>query len=236
MYQNHLKVASTHMPSPAAFIDIPAPAWEIAATPVAYPDAVARMEQRVADIKAGTAKELVWLLEHPPLYTAGSSAKPSDLLEENRFPVYGSGRGGQYTYHGPGQRVAYVMLDLKQRAEAQGKAPDLRAYVQQLEQWIIATLAECGIKGEVREGRIGVWVVQPDGREEKIAAIGVRVRRWVTYHGIALNVCPDLSHYAGIVPCGIRDHGVISLQALGVDVGMEEVDKVLRACFTEVFL
>jgi len=176
--------------------------------------------------------ELVWLLEHPPLYTAGTSAQEGDLLDTARFPVYRTGRGGQFTYHGPGQRVAYVMLDLKSRYAP--KVPDVRDYVQKLEAWLIATLAEFGIKGELREGRIGIWVVTPEG-EKKIAALGVRIRSGVSYHGVALNVHPDLSHFEGIVPCGIRTYGVTSLEAMGVTVTMEEVDAVLRATFSSFF-
>ena len=187
------------------------------------------MEKRVAEIRAGTAPELVWLLEHPPLYTAGTSARSGDLLSAHRFPVYQSGRGGQYTYHGPGQRVAYVLLDLKERRA------DIRAYVCDLEAWLIHTLARFGVTGERREGRVGLWVDRGGGREDKIAAIGVRVRRWVTYHGVALNVAPDLSHYAGIVPCGVRGHGVTSLADLGRPVAMAEVDRALRECWSAVF-
>lgn len=197
---------------------------------VEYPEALAFMDARVAGIRAGEAEECVWLLEHPALYTAGTSAKDADLLEK-RFPVYESGRGGEHTYHGPGQRVAYVMLDLKRR---QG-VPDIKKYVWQLEEWIIQTLAEFGVTGERRCGRVGIWVVMPDGLESKIAAIGVRVRHWITLHGVAINVDPDLSHFGGIVPCGISEHGVTSLKALGVDVSMEEVDAVLASKFSDVF-
>jgi len=204
------------------------PEWRITQEPVAYPEAVAFMEQRVAEIAGARAAECVWLLEHPPIYTAGTSAQPSDLLDA-RFPVYQTGRGGQFTYHGPGQRVAYVMLDLKHRAM------DVRGFVRDLEEWLIHTLACFGVVGERREGRVGIWVVRDDGREDKIAAIGVRVRRWVTYHGIALNVAPDLSHFNGIVPCGIRGYGVTSLQELGVGVAMTEVDVALKAEFERVF-
>jgi lipoyl(octanoyl) transferase len=196
---------------------------------VDYEAGVAAMEERVAGIAAGTAQELVWLLEHPPLYTAGTSAQAGDLLQPERFPVYQTGRGGQYTYHGPGQRVAYVMLDLTQRQR------DLRAHVQRLEAWVILTLAKFGVTGERREGRVGIWVARPGGREDKIAAIGVRVRRWVTYHGMALNVAPDLSHYAGIVPCGISGFGVTSLADLGVQASMDEVDEALRETFAKAF-
>jgi lipoyl(octanoyl) transferase len=187
------------------------------------------MDARVTAIAEGRAAELVWLLEHPPLYTAGTSAAPSDLIEA-RFPVYAAGRGGQFTYHGPGQRVAYVMLDLQRRGRA-----DLRRYVHDLEEWLILTLARFGICGERRPGRVGIWVARANGTEEKIAAIGVRVRRWVTYHGISLNRDPDLSHFQGIVPCGVADRGVTSLAALGVQVSAEELDTVLRASFDAVF-
>lgn len=204
--------------------------FKISAKSVEYPDALAFMDARVASIHKGEAQECVWFLEHPPLYTAGTSARESDLLEA-RFPVFKSGRGGEYTYHGPGQRVAYVILDLKKRQ----KAPDIKHYVWQLEEWIIQTLAEFGVKGERRCGRVGIWVAHKDGREEKIAAIGVRIRRWVTLHGIAINVNPDLSHFGGIVPCGIAEHGVTSLKALGVDVAREEFDAVLSRVFEDVF-
>jgi lipoyl(octanoyl) transferase len=194
-----------------------------------YEAAVAAMEARVAAIRGATAPELVWLVEHPPLYTAGTSAQPADLVDPDRLPVYRTGRGGQFTYHGPGQRVGYVMLDLKQRGA------DIRCYVHNLEDWLIRTLARLGVQGERRTGRVGIWVAESDGREAKIAAIGVRVRQWVTYHGIALNVAPDLSHYRGIVPCGISEHGVTSLAALGIDVGMDAVDAALMATFGDVF-
>lgn len=257
--------------------------WVVEQSLVAYPDAVARMEQRVADIRAGTADELIWLVEHPPLYTSGTSAKAQDLLQQ-RFPVYSAGRGGQYTYHGPGQRIAYVMLDLKKRAEARNDQPDIRRFVKQLEQWIIDTLATFDVVGEIREGRVGVWVnkkspvtshpssdnISSDQQstttgeasgelrknnnsheparasllhstageasgelrrttEKKIAAIGIRVRQWVTYHGIAINVNPDLSHYNGIVPCGISEFGVTSLADMGKDVSMAQLDAALKA-------
>ncbi len=194
-----------------------------------YPAAVGFMEQRVEAIRNGQAAESVWLLEHPPLYTAGTSADVDELLDAERFPVYRTGRGGRYTYHGPGQRVAYVMLDLKQRG------PDIRAYVQALEAWLIATLARFGVNGECRAGRVGIWVNLGGGREAKIAALGVRVRRWVTYHGIALNLNPKLSDFDGIVPCGIAGHGVTSLRALGVTATMDEVDAALRDTFGAVF-
>ena len=203
--------------------------WSVAAAPVSYPDAVAAMEERVAAILAREAPEQVWLLEHPPLYTAGTSARADDLLDPLGFPVFKSGRGGQYTYHGPGQRVAYVMLDLATRGRM-----DLRCFVRDLEQWLIGTLAEFGIAGMRREGRVGIWVEADEG-EAKIAAIGVRVRRWVTFHGVSLNVDPDLSHYRGIVACGIREHGVTSLAALGVEATMDEVDRALRRSFDQVF-
>jgi lipoyl(octanoyl) transferase len=206
--------------------------WSVEEALVDYPEAVAEMEARVAAIAEGRAREQVWLVEHPPLYTAGTSARDEDLVEAERFPVFRSGRGGQFTYHGPGQRVAYVMLDLARRT------PDLRRYVAALEAWLIATLAAFNIRGERREDRIGVWVRRPEkgtSAEDKIAAIGIRVRRWVTFHGVSLNVEPDLSHFSGIVPCGVRDHGVTSLVDLGIPVTMPEVDAVLRAEFERVF-
>lgn len=192
------------------------------------------MEARVAAIREGTAPERVWLVEHPPLYTAGTSAKAQDLLAPDRFPVFDAGRGGQYTYHGPGQRVAYVMLDLRARRLG------VRDYVCRLEDWIIATLARFGLKGERRDGRIGIWIDRgPNGlggrREDKIAAVGVRVRRWVSFHGIAINLEPDLDHFGGIVPCGIAEHGVTSLVELGYPVTMEDLDVALRQTFEEVF-
>ncbi len=200
--------------------------------PVGYAEAVAWMEARVERIARGAAPECVWLLEHPPLYTAGTSAKPEDLVAPDRFPVHATGRGGQYTYHGPGQRVAYVMLDLDRRSR------DLRAYVASLEGWLIETLAAFNVRAERREDRVGVWVRRPEkgpGVEDKIAAIGIRVRRWVSFHGISLNVEPDLSHFAGIVPCGVREHGVTSLVDLGLPVSLAEVDMQLRAAFEEIF-
>lgn len=211
--------------------------WIIADTPVAYETAIAEMEARVASISDGTAPEAVWLLEHPPLYTAGTSANPADLIDPDRFPVFETRRGGQYTYHGPGQRVAYAMLDLNQRGR------DVRAYVRLLEDWVIATLAEFNIKGEIRKDRVGVWVVRPgkplnaDGSpsEDKIAAIGVRIRKWVAFHGISINVDPDLSHFDGIVPCGINDHGVTSLVDLGLPVSMVDLDVALKRNFDRVF-
>ena len=203
------------------------PEWKISDTPVPYPDAVAAMEARAAAIADGTAGEQVWLLEHPPIYTAGTSANDADLLDA-RFPVFHTGRGGQFTYHGPGQRVGYVMLDLKQRK------PDVRAYVRDLEQWLIETLALFNVKGERREGRVGIWV-QRGLREDKIAALGVRIKRWVTFHGVSLNVDPDLTHFNGIVPCGISQHGVTSLADLGIMVAMADVDVALKQGFKKVF-
>jgi lipoyl(octanoyl) transferase len=207
--------------------------WRISDSPVPYPNAIAAMEERVAAIAAGVAPELVWLLEHPPLYTSGTSGNSSDLLEA-RFPLFTTGRGGQLTYHGPGQRVAYVMLDLKSRR------PDVRAYVAGLEAWIIRTLAAFNIRGQRREDRVGVWVNRPDkgpGHEDKIAAIGVRLRRWVSFHGVAINVEPDLSHFDAIIPCGVADprYGVTSLADFGHVVSMAEVDIALRQAFFEVF-
>jgi len=202
--------------------------WSIEESPVDYLTAQAAMEARVAAIHAGIAAEQVWLLEHPPLYTAGTSAREADLLAPGRFPVHRTGRGGQFTYHGPGQRVAYVMLDLAQRGR------DVRAFVGQLEQWVIGTLASFNVRGEVRPGRVGVWVQTPTGKA-KIAAIGLRVRHWVSFHGISLNVEPDLEHYSGIVPCGISDAGVTSLVALGLPVTMADVDVELRRSFRAVF-
>jgi len=203
--------------------------WIVSDHPVEYPDALQFMEKRVAEIRAGTAPEAVWLLEHPPLYTAGTSAKREDLLEPDRFPVYDAGRGGQYTYHGPGQRVAYVMLDLQKRGR------DVRCFVRDLENWVILTLAQFGVKGEIRDGRVGIWVERGMGREDKIGAIGVRVRHWVTFHGISLNIDPDLSHFGGIVPCGITQYGVTSLWDLGHTPTRDEVDMALRQCFFDQF-
>ncbi|MDM7946134.1 MAG: lipoyl(octanoyl) transferase LipB [Oceanibaculum nanhaiense] len=209
------------------------PEWRISYQPVAYPDALAEMDARVQAIREGSAPELLWLLEHPPLYTAGTSAKPDDLLAPDRFPVYQAGRGGQYTYHGPGQRIVYAMLDLRRRN------PDLRCYVHALEEWVIRALARFNVTGERREGRVGIWVARHDlglpMREDKIAAIGVRVRHWVTFHGLSINVEPDLSHFQGIVPCGIAQHGVTSLVDLGLPVTMDDMDVALRETFDEVF-
>ena len=187
------------------------------------------MEQRNADISNGVAAEQIWLLEHPPLYTAGTSAKSDDLLAPNRFDVFDAGRGGQYTYHGPGQRVAYVMVDLKKRGR------DIRCFVSQMEAVIIDALSRFGVEADRREGRVGVWVNMPNGGEAKIAALGVRVRKWVTYHGISINVAPDLSHFGGIVPCGIAEHGVTSLNNLGVEADMSEVDAALLSAFSKRF-
>lgn len=203
--------------------------WIVSDTPQGYESAVSAMEERVGAIRAGAADDLVWLLEHPPLYTAGTSADPADLLAA-RFPVFPTGRGGEYTYHGPGQRVAYVMFDLKK----QQQVPDIKKYVCQLEEWVIRSLAHFGIKGERRDGRIGIWVVTPAG-EKKIAAVGVRIRHWVTYHGIAINVHPDLSHFNGIVPCGLREYGVTSFHDLGKPISMKELDAVLKQEFEGVF-
>jgi len=207
--------------------------WIISDGPVAYPDALTAMEARAAAIRAGTAPEAIWLLEHPALYTAGTSADPADLIAPDRFPVYPAGRGGQYTYHGPGQRIAYVMLDIAARDR------DVRAFVAQIEGWVIDALAEFNVTGETRCDRVGVWVARPDKpplpdstpREDKIAAIGLRLRRWVSFHGVSINVDPDLSHFDGIVPCGIRGHGVTSLVDLGLPVTMDDLDVALRRTF-----
>ncbi len=206
--------------------------WVVAEGLTGYEDAVTEMEARAASIADGLALERVWLVEHPPLYTAGTSARDADLVSPGRFPVHQAGRGGQYTYHGPGQRVAYVMLDLKRRE------PDLRRFVAALEAWLIGTLDAMNVRGERREDRVGVWVRRPEkapGAEDKIAAIGIRVRRWVSFHGVSLNVEPDLSHFDGIVPCGVSDQGVTSLVDLGLPVTMAEVDALLRAEFERIF-
>jgi lipoyl(octanoyl) transferase len=211
--------------------------WRVEPGLTAYEDALAFMEVRADAIRAGTAGEMVWLVEHPPLYTAGTSARPADLLEPERFPVHSAGRGGEYTYHGPGQRVAYVMLDLKRRRE------DVRAFVAALEDWLIAALAAVNVRGERRDDRVGVWVVRPDRpplpdgspAEDKIAAIGIRVRRWVSFHGIAVNVEPDLSHFAGIVPCGISGYGITSLVDLGLPITMSDFDIALKRAFADIF-
>ncbi|MGJ8560121.1 MAG: lipoyl(octanoyl) transferase LipB [Litorimonas sp.] len=207
--------------------------WMQAPAHVPYKTALAHMEARAAAIAAGEAREQIWLLEHPPLYTAGTSADPADLVDPDRFDVFNAGRGGQYTYHGPGQRVGYLMLDLRTRGR------DVRCFVSGVEQLVIDTLADLGVSGERRTGRIGVWVVKPDGQggvvEAKIAAIGIRIRRWVSFHGLSINVAPDLSHFSGIVPCGITEHGVTSLADLGVDATMAEVDAALARNFTRLF-
>jgi lipoyl(octanoyl) transferase len=221
--------ASALMPRPDG-----APAgWAVSTAPVPYPDAVAAMQARVEAIVEGRAGELVWLLEHPPLYTAGVSARTADLLDANRFPVFETERGGQFTYHGPGQRVAYVMLDLRERGR------DVRKFVQSLEAWVIDALAAFNVQGELRDGRVGVWVERRVAgaplREDKIAALGVKLRRWVSFHGISLNVEPDLSHFAGIVPCGVTEHGVTSLVDLGRPVGMDDADAALKASFRRLF-
>ena len=213
------------------------PDWIITPGLTPYPEALAFMEARVEAMAGGTARECVWLLEHPPLYTAGTSARPEDLTNPDRFPVYQARRGGQYTYHGPGQRVAYVMLDLNRRGK------DVRRFVQGLESWVIAALAEFNIGGEIREGRVGVWIARPDTpplpdgatREDKIAAIGIKLRRWISFHGISINVEPDLSHYGGIVPCGVIGHGVTSLVDLGLPVTMADLDHALMTSFFDHF-
>jgi len=203
--------------------------WLASAAPAPYPEAVAFMENRAAAIRKGAETQAVWLLEHPPLYTAGTSADARDLLMPDRFPVYASGRGGQYTYHGPGQRVIYVMLDIKRFGS------DVRSFVHALETWGIAALARLGVAAEPRAGRVGLWVARGDGREDKIAAIGVRVRHWVSFHGMSINLDPDLSHFSGIVPCGIADHGVTSLADLGIKAAMADLDAALAATFAEAF-
>lgn len=205
--------------------------WAVSPGLVEYPSAVAFMKQRVEDIASGAAPELVWLLEHPACYTAGTSAKPSDLVFPHQFPVHESRRGGELTYHGPGQRVVYVMLNIARRSG------DVRLFVRSLEGWLVAALARLGVDAGTRPGRVGVWVPRPNGdsRDDKIAAIGLRVRRGVSSHGVSLNVAPDLAHYAGIVPCGVRDHGVTSLAALGIETSMSGVDAALRATFEETF-
>lgn len=218
-----------------AQIKIKTPAqWQVADGLVAYPEALEVMQVRAQAIAAGEAEELIWLLEHPPLYTAGTSAKTEDLVDPERFEVFDAGRGGQYTYHGPGQRVAYVMMDLRKRGR------DVSAFVRALEQWIIDTLGEFDVTAERRCGRVGVWVVQPNGGEEKIAAIGIRLKKWVSFHGVSINLNPDLSHFGGIVPCGISEHGVTSLSALGKtiegkDIKMAQLDHKLRQNFVKIF-
>jgi lipoyl(octanoyl) transferase len=211
---------------------VPAIEWARSLAPIDYPDAVRAMQERAARIAAGSAAELIWLLEHPPIYTAGTSARDEELLAHERFPVHRTGRGGRLTYHGPGQRIAYVMLDVKRHGG------DVRAFVAALEGWIIAALADLGVTGETRSDRVGVWVRRPDkgpGRDDKIAAIGLRLTKWVSLHGMSLNVHPDLSHYSGIVPCGIAGHGVTSLADLGSEHGMEVVDNALRRHFEHRF-
>ena len=213
-----------------------APEWRVEPGLVPYEDALETMRARVAAIRAGNAGELVWSVEHPPLFSAGTSARPEDLLDPGRLPIHRAGRGGQWTYHGPGQRTVYVLLDLERRHGAV-RARDIRSFVQGLEAWLIAALARLGVAGERRAGRVGIWVAGPpgNGMEAKIAAIGVRVSRWVSWHGVALNVAPDLAHFAGIVPCGLVRHGVTSLAALGAVRAMAEVDAALRAAWADVF-
>ncbi len=222
------QLATSFLPLPGT----PPVEWRIEPGLTPYPQALAFMEARAEAIRAGTTSELVWLVEHPALYTAGTSARVEDLIDPERFPVFAAGRGGEYTYHGPGQRVAYVMLDLKRRQ------PDLRRFVAALEGWLIGALDDFNIRGERREDRVGVWVRRPDRGadvEDKIAAIGIRVRRWVSFHGISFNVDPELSHFDGIVPCGVSRHGVTSLVDLGLPVSMAEADSVLREAFERVF-
>lgn len=225
------EILTISTPESADFRHLPVD-WTLTQGPVDYERAVAQMEARAAAVYARNAPEQVWLVEHPPLYTAGTSAQPADLLTPERFPVYPTGRGGQYTYHGPGQRVAYVMLDLNHRGK------DLRRFVHSLEGWLIDTLACFGIIGETRSDRVGVWVRRPERgptAEDKIAAIGIRVRHWVTFHGIAMNLDPELEHFSGIVPCGVQEHGVTSIRDLGLTVTMDELDNALRRCFEQRF-
>lgn len=204
-------------------------AWQISADPVPYPRAIQFMEHRVEEIHAGRSAQLVWLLEHAALYTAGTSAKPEDLLSPSRFPVYPTGRGGQFTYHGPGQRVGYVMMDLRRRSN------DVRRFVHDLEEWLIRSLQHFNVRGERREGRVGIWVARKGGREDKIAALGIRVRKGISFHGVSLNVDPDLEHFSGIVPCGISQHGVTSLADLGITATMHDVDLAMRQSFESIF-
>lgn len=208
------------------------PVWTTSAEPVAYPDAMAAMEAEVEAIRREGAPERVWLLQHPPIYTAGTSAKPADLLQPDRFPVFETGRGGQYTYHGPGQRVVYLMLDLTKRGK------DVRCFVRRIESWVIASLARLGVEGHVRDGRTGIWVARPEKgakAEDKIAAIGIRIRRWVSFHGVAINVAPDLSHFDGINACGVSDQGVTSLSDLGINSSLADMDAALSATFPDHF-
>ena len=228
VYRMTLLVSTTSNPSPAI-------EWRVEDGLLPYPQALEAMQARADAIRAGQGAEQVWLVEHPPLYTAGTSAKPGDLAEPNRFPTFAAGRGGQWTYHGPGQRTAYVMLDLT-RPHGSVRPRDVRAFVQGLEEWLIRTLDRFNVRGERRNGRVGIWVADPAaGTEAKIAAIGVRVTRWVSWHGVALNVEPDLGHFTGIVPCGVQEHGVTSLHALGLPVTMADADVALRAAWGEVF-
>ncbi len=228
----------TTIGSPGSANDRPPVEWRIDDGLTEYPDALAVMQRRVAAIRAGTAGELVWLVEHPPLYTAGTSAKPDELSDPARFPTFNAGRGGQWTYHGPGQRTAYVMLDLNRR-HGEIAPQDIRSFVHGLEEWLIRTLGRFNVRGERREGRVGIWVSDPGirsaGGEAKIGAVGVRITRWVSWHGVALNVEPDLSHFSGIVPCGLPQYGVTSLAALGIPATMHDVDLALRAAWQEVF-
>jgi lipoyl(octanoyl) transferase len=228
-------ITETTTPSTATAADIspPSPEWRVAEGLTDYPAALEQMRAHAAAIRAEGAPERIWLVEHPPTYTAGTSSTPEGLVDP-RFPVFQAGRGGQWTYHGPGQRTAYVMLDLD-RPHGTVPARDIRAFVHGLEEWIIRALDRFNVRGERREGRVGIWVDEGGGRENKIAAIGVRVTRWVSWHGIALNVEPDLAHFAGIIPCGIRQHGVTSLWALGLTPSMEEVDSALKSAWAEVF-
>ena len=222
---------------PLRSVPLPGVEWYRSEAPVPYPDAIAEMEARVGRIAAGTAREAIWLLEHPPLYTAGPAADPADLCDPDRFPVYQTRRGGQYTYHGPGQRVVYVMLDVGRRGR------DVRRFVSALENWVIATLDRFNVRGEIRPGRVGVWVVRDDKpltptgerQEDKIAAIGIRMRKWISFHGLSINVEPDLGHFSGIVPCGINEHGVTSLVDLGLPVEMGDVDVALKQTFAQAF-
>ena len=228
---------SRHAPTFAPSIPTPPVEWRVEPGLTDYATALATMEARANAIRAGEAGEQVWLVEHTPLYTAGTSARAADLLEPDRFPVFDAGRGGEYTYHGPGQRVAYVMLDLKRRRE------DVRAFVTALEDWVIGALDRVNVRGEKRDGRVGVWVARPDKpplpdgspAEDKIAAIGVRLRRWVSFHGIAINIEPDLGHFSGIVPCGITGYGVTSLVDLGLPITMAEFDVTLKQAFADIF-